>query len=49
MTEHVIHMGTIYQVSFGDYKDAAEDLSKEKGLPVRFEWGGYYHTVEFIK
>lgn len=32
--------------NFEDVKYRAEDLSKEKRLPVRFEWGGFLYTVE---
>lgn len=44
-----ILLGTIYQGSFEDYKDAAEEMALEKCLPVSFEWGGFIYTVEKTK
>jgi len=42
-----IQLGTIYQGSFEDYKDEAESVALEKKLPVRFEYGGFFYTVQY--
>lgn len=37
----------IYQGGFDDYRDEAEELSKAKGMPVRFSWRGFTYTIDF--
>lgn len=45
-TETKIVLGTIYNGDFDDYRNAAEDMTDQKGLPVQFEYSNYIFTVE---
>lgn len=45
--ETKILLGTIFNGTFEEYKDEAEELSREKQLPVAFEYGGFIYTVEY--
>lgn len=47
--ETKILLGTIVNGMFDEYKDEAEELTKEKELPVSFEYGGFIYTVEYKK
>lgn len=46
---HVIVMDMGYQQSFEDLDYDAQELNKETKIPVRFEHGGFYYTVDMIE
>ena len=45
----IIILSQDYQDSFDDLDIEAQELSREKQLPVKFEYGGYSYTVETLK